>query len=200
MSRTLVVITGAGASYDCSSNHVVVRDDFRPPLVVQLFAGLPRYAEILHEYPLAEAAAADIRPALASGSVAVEQFLRERLRESDDTYAQRRYRWVPLYLQHLLHAISRTNGTGFTQHPDHYDTLVNAALELDEAVFITLNYDTLLDERLFNQTLPVSATVPSMDDYAPPGPQLVAHQAPRFGELGSSCSAEDRCHLHNEPL
>jgi hypothetical protein len=163
--RALVVITGAGASYDCVSSHVLRRTEYRPPLVVELFAGVPAaYAEILHEYPLAEAAAADIRPQLDAGAVAIEQFLRERLRDSSDPYARRRYLAVPLYLQHLLFQISKTDGSGYTRHPDHYDALVNAVLPLDEVIFITLNYDTLLDQRLF-----LYSNLHSMDAYIEPG-------------------------------
>jgi hypothetical protein len=52
-------------------------------------------------------------------------------------------------LQELLFRAGRTNGTGYTQHPDNYDALINAALALEDVVFVSLNYDTLLDERLF---------------------------------------------------
>lgn len=163
--RAVIVITGAGASHDCVSDYVLRRTDYRPPLVVELFAGIPAaYAEILHEYPLAEAAAADIRPLLDAGAVAIEQFLRERLRDSSDPYARRRYLAVPLYLQHLLFQISRTDGSGYTRHPDHYDALINAVLPLDEVIFITLNYDTLLDQRLF-----LYSHLHSMDAYIEPG-------------------------------
>ena len=107
------------------------------------------YAPILHRYPLAEAASADIRLRTASGSVALEQFLRERLRDSEDPYAQRRFFQVPLYLQELLFSVSRTDGNGYTEHPENYDALVNACLALERVSFVTLNYDTLLDQRLF---------------------------------------------------
>lgn len=147
---SLVVIIGAGASFDCSSPSVELRSlSWRPPLVTQLFETRGQFAEVLHDYPLAEAAAADIRPVIASNAVAIEQFLRERLRDSNDPYARRRFRQVPLYLQDLLLRAGRTNGSGYTRHPDNYDALINAALALDEVVFISLNYDTLLDQRLF---------------------------------------------------
>jgi hypothetical protein len=137
--------------------------DWRPPLVTELFDTRPRFARVLHEYRLAEMAAADIRPAIGSGAVAIERFLRERLRESDDPYARRRFRQVPLYLQELLFNAGRTNGRGFTQHPDNYDALINAALALEDVVFISLNYDTLLDRRLFTYS-----PLHSLDAYIPP--------------------------------
>jgi hypothetical protein len=58
---------------------------------------------------------------------------------------------VPLYLQHLFFHISSWDDRvrGYTPNPDNYNRLISAALDLDEAVFVTLNYDTLLDRRLF---------------------------------------------------
>ena len=159
------MIIGAGASYDCASSQVAVKSSlWQPPLVTELFKAHNTFALRLHEYPLAEAAAAEIRPAIKDGAVAIEQYLRERLRDSTDTYAQRRYRQVPLYLQDLLYHVSQTDGTGFTIHPDNYDALVGATLALEEVVFLSLNYDTLLDERLF-----IYDPLQGLDSYVTPG-------------------------------
>jgi len=147
LAKQLIVVVGAGASFDCS--RAMRNDDLRPPLVTQLFEGRRSFATILHEYTLAEQAAADIRPAISSGAVAIEEFLRTRLRDAEDEYARRRYFQIPLYLQHLMETVGRTNGTGYTIHPDNYDALLNAALALDDVLFLSLNYDTLLDDRLF---------------------------------------------------
>jgi hypothetical protein len=149
MARLLVIV-GAGASFDCASDKVFKDPDLRPPLVTELFASRLEFSSVLRSYPLAQAAAADIRPTIESGSVAIEEFLRERLCNSNDTYARRRYRQVPLYLQELLHRVSNTRGSGYTSHPDNYDALLNATLALEEVVFISLNYDTLLDQSLSN--------------------------------------------------
>lgn len=53
---------------------------------------------------------------------------------------------------------------GYTPHPDNYNRLISVALELEEAVFITLNYDTLLDRRLF-----AYSPLTSMDSYTDAG-------------------------------
>jgi hypothetical protein len=98
----LVVILGAGASRACSPRGGEVR--FLPPLTADLFDS--RYEGILHHYPLAEAAAADIRVVVESGAIAIERFLRERLRESSDPYARLRYVQIPLYLHELLTEVS----------------------------------------------------------------------------------------------
>src|SRR5437660_170475 len=153
MPCRLLVILGAGASYDCAGPTIVDRhDDYRPPLVTQLFEPRRSFTQILHHYPLVESAAADIRRALAGGSVAVEAFLRERLRESEHEHDRLKYYAIPLYLQHLLFEVgswSYLSRRGYTAHPDSYDRLINAALRVDEVTFVTLNYDDLFDRRLF---------------------------------------------------
>lgn len=152
MADHLIILLGAGASYACTSEQISGRRHyFRPPLTSELFED--RFGSILHEYRLAEAAAADIRPAVAAEPVALEAFLRDTLRDSPHPHRRQQFRAVPLYLQHLLFEISSwtygDEGHGYTPNPDNYQRLISAALDLPEAIFITLNYDTLLDRRLF---------------------------------------------------
>jgi hypothetical protein len=149
----LVVILGAGASRACTPRPG--NQDYLPPLTADLFS--ERYAHTLRNYPLAEAAAADIRVVVSSGALVVERFLRERLRESADPYARRRYLQIPLYLHELLAEVSQH----YAPDPDNFDRLINAALALESVLFITLNYDTILDSRLALQTGPIT----SMDGY-----------------------------------
>jgi hypothetical protein len=142
MARQAIIVLGAGASKDCASE-VCIRDAaYQPPLTSELFDS--RFAEILHEYPLAEQAAPCIRNATQSGTVALEKYLREELRDSPFKHFQRRYFAIPLYLQHLLWDVGRR----YARQPDNYDLLVMEALRLDRVTFITLNYDTILDDRL----------------------------------------------------
>ena len=140
----LIVIVGAGGSRGCASHRVDRNTGWEPPLVKDLFTSAGEYPSILNEYPLAKAAAADIRPVIESGVEAIEEHLRTKLRDSKNAYARRRYMAVPLYLQHLLFSV----GQGYTEDPDNYERLINRALELDEVVLVTLNYDTILDECL----------------------------------------------------
>src|SRR4051794_496468 len=135
----LIVITGAGASHD-ATRVAPLQEDWRPPLVVNLFAELPRFTAILDFYPDAQSLAPDLRAATRAGAVGLETYLREHVVGSASAYDRRRYRAIPLYLQHLFFDVS----SHFTTHPVNYDRLVNAALRsADEAVFLTLNYDTL---------------------------------------------------------
>lgn len=74
----------------------------------------------------------------------LENFLREKLRESDLPEDRLSFLQLPLYLQHVLHEVSRT----YASFPDNYDRLIRAVLPLDAVVFATLNYDTILERRL----------------------------------------------------
>ena len=157
MLRRLVVIIGAGASYDCASELVDKDPRLQPPLVKDLFS--TGFAGILHRYPLAQAAAADIRRAIepvSENAVPLERYLREQMRDATDSYTRRRYRQIPLYLQDVLFTVSDTNGRGYTKEPDNYNALLNRVLPLDNVLFLTLNYDTLLDDRLFIYGSPTS--------------------------------------------
>jgi len=84
MARNLVVITGAGASYDCASELVYSNPAKKPPLVKDLFG--TDFSDILLQYPLAQAAAADIRRAIGEGSesaTTLERYLREQMRDAE---------------------------------------------------------------------------------------------------------------------
>src|SRR5688572_9782427 len=118
----LFVVVGAGASFDCADGmNVSVSPTWRPPLVTQLFEH--RFDEVLRQYPLVQAAAAEIRNATGS-SLSLEDFLNNTYRESTDVDDQRIFRLLPLYLQHLLFVVGRD----FTSHPDRYDLLISGAL------------------------------------------------------------------------
>jgi hypothetical protein len=82
-----------------------------------------------------------------AGTVAFEEYLRTRFHESEHPYTKRKILAIPLFLQDLFLEISRDQN-GFTPHPDNYDRLVSETTQLDEVVFVTLNYDLLLDRRL----------------------------------------------------
>jgi hypothetical protein len=154
----LIVVLGAGASYDCASTNVNPDLSMRPPLVKDLFD--TRFQDILHEYPLAEQVAPDVRVALQGGAIALEAFLREELRDSPYPHLRSSYLALPLYLQHLFWQV----GDSYALQPDNYDRLVMECLRLDRVTFMTLNYDTILDRRLA-----IRDPLASFDDYVKPG-------------------------------
>jgi hypothetical protein len=145
VTRTLFVIVGAGASHDGSSEWP--SGTLRPPLVKELFD--PRHQAILAGYPLAQTAAPEIRDALRPDqdgqAVSLERHLRETYRDSKDPYDRRRFHSIALYLQTLLWRASRTDQVHF----DNTDRLVTRLVRgFEHVCFITLNYDTILDQAL----------------------------------------------------
>lgn len=152
-TQRLVVIVGAGASADAATPEYVNDDKWRPPLVKDLFSR--KYSAVLDRYPFAQEVAADLGPG-QQPALSIEQFIRERYRGSDHPPSLRKYHSIPLYLQELLHGCSQH----FTPAPDNYLRLMSALLELPETVFVTLNYDTLLDSRLSGHS-----PLQTLDDY-----------------------------------
>jgi hypothetical protein len=75
MPDHLIILLGAGASFDCASGLVSRNGNWRPPLTSQLFD--QRFQPTLNAYPLAEAAASDIQPIVAreQNPIPLEQFL-----------------------------------------------------------------------------------------------------------------------------
>jgi hypothetical protein len=142
---TLFVIVGAGAPYDAATGFGQGQG-VRPPLVRGLFEA--QFNDILNKYPMAKNAAPDIRDAIAPGprgSLTLEDFLRDRYRNSSDELDQRRFWSLPLYLQEVLWSV----GWHPALHFDHYDRLINQLLaSFDHVCFVTLNYDLLLDRSL----------------------------------------------------
>jgi hypothetical protein len=147
VARQLVVIVGAGASWDCADPDKRLPFEFRPPVVRELFDRT--YQQVLDRYPITLDVAADLRPLLADPSpdapaLKLEDYLRDRLRDSPHLHRRTQYWSVPLYLQELLLQCSQN----YTTQPDNFNRLVSALLDLERVTFVTLNYDTILDRVL----------------------------------------------------
>jgi hypothetical protein len=158
MTERLIIVLGAGASADCASGRVHGVDArWRPPLVKDLFESRETFADVLNRYPVGQFAAADIRR-LDPDSVSIEQFLRETYVDGASELVRRKFLSVPLYLQELLLAAS----LNYARQPDNYDLLITNAIDGTdmEVLFVTLNYDLLLDQRLDNLS-----RLNSLDDY-----------------------------------
>lgn len=176
----LVVILGAGASYDSVNlehDRPLGSDDniqFRPPLASQLFDPRPNFRDELGRQAETRPVLTRIRRALANGSM-LESELRKLLDEADDHPVRfRQLLGVQCYLQRIVADCSDEwlNRSG---HGTHYHELVDVVeawrsrqpmgqQTQDEVVtYITFNYDTMLEDAL-------SATyrdfvVDSMDAY-----------------------------------
>ena len=154
MGVPLVAILGAGASR--GSGEYKAR--LRPPLTVNLFDE-DVYGEQLRLYDLAHQAGRLIEQERSQDdALALERVLRE-MRESSFPHHRHMALAVPLYLQHLLYAVSVEN---YAQ-ARRYDRLIERLLRLPYVCFMTLNYDVLLDRRLSGHR-----RLASLDDYISP--------------------------------
>jgi hypothetical protein len=135
----LIVILGAGASR--GSGDYGTR--LRPPLTLELFDAT-LYRDVLAAYELAHQAGRFITQELAGDeALALEKAL-HALRISDFPHHRHMALAVPPYLQQLLYAVSDAHHTSAFR----YDRLIERLLRLPYAMFMTLNYDVLLDRRL----------------------------------------------------
>ena len=176
--RSLFIVLGAGASYDCVAlktdsdepdpGVTRVNVQYRPPLAKDLFSSEQVFDEILRKYPLATALSEEIRSRLRKSSEEQNATLEEILKElqSSPSLDTRRQVWeIPLYLQELLWTVSdkyvETGGTKF-------HTFVRRVLDspFDQVLFLTLNYDLLLDRAISDHTRQKFLT---MESYSPSG-------------------------------
>jgi hypothetical protein len=142
-AELLTVIVGAGASHDCAPKWVKPNNaKLQPPLVSDIFA--VRFQDILEHYPRVEAHSDEIRSELDHGRN-LESLLRDLL----DSAARSGNNWsldIPRYIRELFWTISED----FLRGGSKFDTLVRRTVEagFEKVLFISLNYDLLLDSAL----------------------------------------------------
>lgn len=148
MAKKLTIILGAGASHSLNPDPKALDNQgFRPPLASDIFRGNREFRAILNKYPLAEILASDIDRKIRQNKegVGLEQILKDyesNLKSGKDSLITRNFLQIPLYLNELFGEI----GVHFTKQPDEYNNLVTLALDkVDDVLFLTLNYDTLLE-------------------------------------------------------
>ena len=146
----LLVILGAGASYDA------VRDGFeRPPLATNLFDDT--YDEIQRHFPGVDGLRGTIRAKMNRGQN-LESILGE-LAQNKLQAIRRQVVEIPVYLKVLISKFTGGN------RPGTYDELITLKqLRGLSATFVTLNYDTLLDEAISRKYGPHGAII-SLDSY-----------------------------------
>lgn len=157
-NRNLIVLVGAGASYDCHIQQFTkfVDPEWTPPLTPHLFSSRPSFQRILNRFPKAHpAAAAYIARSVANSEVSIEQFLRELL-SRPDTISKQQGLFISLYLRDLFTEIS----TKYLGHGEGvlalnaYTELVGGLYEafsdgvFASITFLTTNYDYILDRAL----------------------------------------------------
>lgn len=169
MGSTVLVIIGAGASCDLIPYHagkglsIGWFDDHmqKPPLTQDVFRDDAVTKQILDRYQGARNLAATIRLELIQNDRQLEPLLRE-YRDATGQPLASQFVEIPLYLQDLFAAVSK-----FTNQPTNYQRLAQVlfsdASGIEKVVFVTLNYETLLDDVLFSDFFGYQRT--AMDSY-----------------------------------
>lgn len=155
--NSLLIITGAGASYDCvQSSRANIKSEFTPPLAKNLFNTVPQkdnptnetIALHLSNNPLAYQVGYKFHSSFAGNKL--EQNLEQHLLEYKNSkkYIIKNQYWsVPIYLYELFWDISRKYLP--TQHglPSNYKVLIDeiSKSKYNQIIWLNLNYDLLAD-------------------------------------------------------
>lgn len=144
--KRVAVILGAGASHSINAGGRTLDDrNYRPPLTAGIFQDTYHFKQILRTFPLAEILSGEIDRRSRRNSLNLERILRgyaDGLAAGMDNHITRQFLQIPLYINTLFGATS----SNFTKNPFEYNMLVNEALEhADETLFLTVNYDTILE-------------------------------------------------------
>ena len=158
----LMVVFGAGASYDSASALLPdrFRSTWRPPLANQLF-DFQRFGPFIEQFPRCQ----PIITHLQGADVNVERVLEKYQTEAGkDPERIRQLAAVRYYLQRMLsHCTSAwTNETrGVTNYKTLLDDIRHYRTSGERVCLVTFNYDTLLEEALTSRGIKLQ----SMSDY-----------------------------------
>ncbi len=162
MSKRALVILGAGAAHDLipmvneqvglglsqpvalGSVNLSVPE---PPLTKDVFRASPHTQRLLDTYKRARDLSGPIRIALHRDDQQLEPLLKQYY-DADEQPIASQFPEIPLYLQDLFTQVSQ-----YTNQPVNYQQLAHrlfsAEAGFEKVAFLTLNYDTLLDDMLF---------------------------------------------------
>jgi hypothetical protein len=173
----LMVIFGAGASYDSSPTYTIgmvppgyehdqANEFHRPPLAKDLFANRPLFIEALERFPQCKTIVPKLRSrAVLSGQISIETVLSE-IQEQATTYP-RAMRELAAVRCYLCDAISQCEGNwkkitkGITNYLSLLRELERFHTSENPVCLVTFNYDTLLEHALER----LGYAINSMEDY-----------------------------------
>ena len=165
--KTVLVVIGAGASRDAANGSGPVPDNaLRPPIASEIFQYRDTFEPILDRYPGAKRLQRAILgpKSRVGGEFDLEQEL-ETLRTAERT--ARAFYEIPPFLRDVFRRVSQH----YLGHPETYLTLAMALADAHDVAFVSLNYDTLLEQAL--QEAYQLAPIAGLDDYAANGRPLV---------------------------
>ena len=162
ISGMLMVIFGAGASYDSYSSAPppagVVDYEERPPLANQLFSSRGNFRNIAAKYPKCLPLIAQLEPR-SNGKHSVEEFLEEYQAQADAEGRSQLYA-IRYYLQEVIR-FCEIQWIATTRGVSNYSSLFNQARRLGDICFVTFNYDVLLEQSLAQ----FDVTFPTLESY-----------------------------------
>jgi hypothetical protein len=151
--RVLLVIIGAGASYDSVTDlYRFSADDvenFRPPLAQELFQDRNAFGRVLDEFPQCASLVGQLRRNIASGSLLESEL--EAYQEQANEYSplHRQLAAIRFYLQQILWICSerwQQLSNGVTNYAELFYRLDRWRHKNEERVcVVTFNYDVLLE-------------------------------------------------------
>jgi SIR2-like protein len=178
LPHMLMVIFGAGASFDSSSTYTIGtappgasqtdrdNDYYRLPLAKDLFANRPSFIEAINAFPQCKTIVPRLRdPAVTSGNASIETRLQE-IEEEAKTYirGQQELAAVRCYLQ-LAIARCESDWRSVTKAITNQLLLLREIQRThkgdDPVCLVTFNYDTLLEDALAELRLEIK----EMKDY-----------------------------------
>jgi hypothetical protein len=147
----LMVVFGAGASYDCvpAETKATMNQDYRPPLAKDLFQNRPAFSERLNAYRYISSVVPRLRRLERSGGNIEDELEKLRAEGQRHEPTQWALNAIRFYLRDILTACGDTwheqalGGTFYAEmirildmwRPSHGEPIV----------FVTFNYDTLLE-------------------------------------------------------
>jgi|CXWL01.1.fsa_nt_gi hypothetical protein len=164
----LLVILGAGASFDSSPSMPLGREPApphpnRPPLAKQLFSNRRYFGEVLQKYPHSRAIVPRLRHLREGDSV--EGLLQELMAESANSHDRaQQIASIRYYLQEILSVCPmqwRNESQGVLNHLTLLDDIKNYNTKDEPVCFVTFNYDTLLEWAFAEAGFPIQ----SLEDY-----------------------------------
>jgi hypothetical protein len=155
VTPTLMVIFGAGASYDsCSSFPPETRQIHepwqRPPLAKELFLPVPQFRVVSQQY-------SRLQPLLAylESQENVEEILEEfRTKAEKDTECRSQLMAIQYYLRQVIRSCQRS-WTEHTYGASNYKTLLDQVRSYPRVCFVTFNYDTMMESALEGIDVPL---------------------------------------------
>jgi hypothetical protein len=170
----LMVVFGAGASYDSSPDHLApANEDIRPPLAQELFTLRRINAQAASGIPKSLLLIDQLRHLQPETSV--EQEL-EKLRDRAKDYPEGKRQLVAIqfYLQWVI-SQTQYEWNQYIHHLTNYRTLlgqIDRHRNGESVCFVTFNYDTLLEEAFTSLASP-AMSFSSLNDYVSGGYKVI---------------------------